>query len=503
MAARKRSRNRKHERNGGTRPVSAAQGQVGGAFSAAQGRAGRAAHAGQVDHRERADRAVSASPAAGSVLSAAGSPVFVFASDSLKGTLSSEHAAQLLMQEARTVFPQAECRCLTVADGGEGTAEAIAASTNAEVVDVRVQGPLVVSAPARFALVDADVLSRRTAASSTAGNAAVSATGAAHGKSQVMNAVHGKAHLKPDAAGKVAVLDVASASGLTLVPPEQRDPLQASSYGTGQLIRAALDAGARELYIGLGGSATVDGGMGMLAALGVRFWDAGNWTVPANGGNLADVASIDISGLDPRLAECTVHALSDVDNPLLGEQGAARVFGPQKGADPAAVEQLETGMASYAQAMQAAVGRDCASLPGAGAAGGIGFALAAVLHASIEPGADTVLDLIGFDRALAGADLCVTGEGRLDAQTLHGKAVASIAARCKAVGVPCTAVVGCRAADVNDAALEQAGIEHVEVCVADGTLWEQVQAGAEANYRAAASRLFDGYRARTERDNSD
>lgn len=382
-------------------------------------------------------------------------PVFVFASDSFKGTLSSQRTAELLTEEARKVFPQAECRQLIVADGGEGTTAAIAAQTGAERVDVRVQGPMVVSAPAQFALLPG----RR-------------------GNGQ----------------GKTAVLDMASASGLMLVPANQRDPLQASSYGTGQLIRAALDAGARELYIGLGGSATVDGGMGMLAALGVRFWDTGNWVVPASGANLADVASVDTSGLDPRLADCTVHALCDVDNPLLGENGAARTFAPQKGADPAAVDQLEAGMTAYARAVQASVGEGFANLPGAGAAGGLGFALAAVLHASLEPGIRCVLDLIGFDRALRGADFCVTGEGRLDAQTLHGKAVAGIAARCKRAGVPCAALVGSQAPDADEAALAETGIRRIEACVPDGTPAEDVETRAEETYRAAAHRLFESLR---------
>lgn len=370
-------------------------------------------------------------------------PTFVFASDSFKGSLSSARIAQLLAEEARVVFPQARCRSVAVADGGEGTVEAVVSQAGGRMVPVRVQGPLGLSVKAQFGLLP----------------------------------------------GNRAIMEMAAASGLPLVPPAERNPLRTSSYGTGQLIRAALDAGARDLVIGLGGSATVDGGMGMLAALGVRFWDAGMWEVPACGGNMEDVVRIDVSGLDARLAECRVRAMCDVDNPLLGPQGAAHVFGPQKGADPAMAERLEAGMTGYARALAAAAGTDCAALPGAGAAGGLGAALAALLHARLEPGIECVLDLVGFDDRLAGADLCVTGEGRLDAQTLHGKAVAGIAAHCKAAGVPCAAVVGSIAPDADRAALQAAGLSAVVPTIAPGEEWDPAS-DAEAAFRAAAHRLF-------------
>ena len=371
-------------------------------------------------------------------------PVFLFASDSFKGTLDSGRIAHLLTQEARSVFPQAQCRSLQVADGGEGTVEAVVSQAGGTLVPVRVQGPLALSVEAQYGLL-------------------------------------------PDGS---AIMDAASASGLTLISEAERNPLQTSTYGTGQMIRLALDAGVRDIVIGLGGTATVDGGMGMLSALGVRFWDSGMWEVPACGGNLEDVSRIDVSGLDPRIAECRIRAMCDVDNPLLGPQGAARMFGPQKGADESMVERLEAGMAQFARALQAATGIECADTSGAGAAGGLGAALVSVLGARLVPGIECVLDLVGFDKMLEGADYCITGEGRLDGQTLHGKAVGGIAARCKKAGVPCLAVVGSEAPDVDIQALRRAGLDSVVPTMEDGASPAEIAADPEGRYRAAAHQLF-------------
>ncbi|MGI6591174.1 MAG: glycerate kinase [Eggerthellaceae bacterium] len=377
-------------------------------------------------------------------------PVFLFASDSFKGTLSSQRIAQLLTEEAQALFPHVECRILEIADGGEGTAASVVSQAGGKMVPVRVQGPLAVSVEAQYGLLE---------------NGSV-------------------------------ILDSASASGLPLVPPAERNPLQTSTYGTGQLIRAALDADARDIAIGLGGTATVDGGMGMLAALGVRFWDNGMWEVPSCGGNLEDVSRIDMSGLDPRIRECRVRALCDVDNPLLGPRGAATVFGPQKGADSAGVATLEKGMRKYAQVIERATGIPVSDMPGAGAAGGLGAACASVLGAELVPGIECVLDLIHFDEALTGVDLCITGEGRLDEQTLSGKAVSGIARRCMEAGVACAAIVGSRSAAVTDEDLENAGIAFAVSTGADGRGWDEIRAHAEESYRCAAKELFTCWNSR-------
>jgi glycerate kinase len=374
-------------------------------------------------------------------------PVFVFASDSFKGTLSSPQVAEILTDQAREVFPQAVCRRVAVADGGEGTAQAVCSQADGAWQEALVHGPLGRPHTAGFCLL-------------------------------------------PDG---TAVLDMAAASGLTLVEPEARNPLQTSTFGTGELIRAALDAGACEIYLGIGGSATVDGGVGMLRALGVRFFDSEGEELPGRGADLARVDDVRLDGLDPRLASCRITVMSDVDNPLLGDDGAAHVFGPQKGADPAMVEQLEHGMARYAARLSEATGTDYASAPGAGAAGGLGFSLMGVLGAHIASGIDCVLDLIGFDRLLEDATLCVTGEGRLDEQTLHGKVPLGVASRCARAHVPCAAVVGFIAPGIDLEPFTERGLSPIVPCVdADAASTQSITPQqAVVNLRRAAKSLFE------------
>jgi len=247
--------------------------------------------------------------------------------------------------------------------------------------------------------------------------------------------------------GGVAVVELASVSGLVLLP-DGPDPLHATSRGTGELLRAALDAGATRIVLGVGGSACTDGGTGMLAALGARFLDAHGVELPDGGGALADLHDVDLSGLDPRVAETEIVLASDVDNPLVD---APAGYGPQKGATPADIALLERGLARLADLIDPAAAR----LPGAGAAGGVGFAALAVLGARMRPGIEVVLDAVGFADALAGAALVVTGEGRLDAQTLHGKAPAGVAAAARAAGVGVVAV--CGVCELDDAQLAAAG----------------------------------------------
>ncbi|MGY1601587.1 glycerate kinase [Geodermatophilus sp. SYSU D00815] len=239
--------------------------------------------------------------------------------------------------------------------------------------------------------------------------------------------------------GERAVVELAEASGLQLVGAPR--PLTATTRGTGELLRAALDLGCRALVLGVGGSATTDGGAGLLEALGARLRDAAGRPLPPGGAALRDLAELDLGGLDPRLAGCAVTLASDVDNPLLGPSGAAAVFGPQKGARPEDVAVLEAGLARWADRVAAATGRDLSATAGAGAAGGTGFAALAVLGARMRPGIDVVLDEIGADRALAGAALVVVGEGRLDTQSLGGKAPVGVARRVPP-GVPVVAVCG-------------------------------------------------------------
>jgi glycerate kinase len=311
---------------------------------------------------------------------------FILAPDSLKGALSATDAC-LAMQRGvqRTLASTRNEEFTTIsfplADGGEGTVEAFARGAGGEIRSVTVRNPL------------SDV-------------------------------VQGQWLLLPD--GR-AVIEMAQASGLTLVPAAKRRATQASSYGTGELIRAALDAGCREILVGIGGSATTDGGTGALQALGVQFLSENGSALPVGGAALEKLSTVDTSAIDSRLAQTTIRVLCDVTNPLFGESGAAHVYGPQKGASPADVRLLDAALRRYAQVTSTHIGRDLSHVPGAGAAGGIGFGLLAFCNAQLVPGIDVVLETAQFAQKLESADLVLTAEGAIDAQTPHGKALAGIA----------------------------------------------------------------------------
>lgn len=318
------------------------------------------------------------------------------AADKFKGSLSAVEVADRVTAGLRGIVPGLEVEALPVADGGDGTvAAAVAAGFDRR--EVRVQGPLGDPVTAAFAL-----------------------------------------------RGDTAVVEMAEASGLQRLPQDTFAPLTASTYGSGELLRAALDAGARSIVLGVGGSATTDGGAGMLAALGARFLKADGEPVAPGGGGLAELASADLSGLDPRLGEVELVLASDVDNPLTGPKGAPAVYGPQKGASAEDVERLDVALAHFAKIVEEAVGPRAAAYaasPGAGAAGGIGYG-ALLLGARFRPGIEVMLDVLGFAPALERADLVITGEGSLDPQTLHGKAPAGVAAAARAAGKEVVAVCG-------------------------------------------------------------
>lgn len=318
------------------------------------------------------------------------------AADKFKGSLTAVEVAERVTAGLRRVVPELEVEALPVADGGDGTVAAAVAAGFARR-EVRVAGPLGDEVTAAYAL-----------------------------------------------RGDTAVVEMAEASGLQRLPAGVFAPLTASTYGSGELLRAALDAGARSIVFGVGGSATTDGGAGMLSALGARFVTAAGEPVAPGGGGLAELASADLSGLDPRLASVEFVLASDVDNPLTGPKGAPAVYGPQKGASPEDVETLDTALTHFAKVLEGAVGEKaaaCAASPGAGAAGGIGFG-ALLLGAGFRPGIEVMLDVLGFAPALERADLVITGEGSLDEQTLHGKAPAGVAAAARAAGREVVAVCG-------------------------------------------------------------
>ena len=320
----------------------------------------------------------------------------LIAADKFKGSLTAVQVAERVTAGLRRIAPGLQVESLPVADGGDGTVDA-AVAAGFERREVRVAGPLGHEVTAAFAL--------------RAGT---------------------------------AVVEMAEASGLQRLPAGVFAPRTASTYGSGELLRAALDAGARTIVFGVGGSATTDGGAGMLSALGARFLDADGEPVPPGGDGLNELASADLSGLDPRLGSVELVLASDVDNPLTGPKGAPAVYGPQKGASPDDVEVLDAALAHYAKVLEEAVGAKAAehaASPGAGAAGGIGYG-ALLLGARFRPGIEVMLEVLGFAPALEWADLVITGEGSLDEQTLHGKAPAGVAAAARAENKEVVAVCG-------------------------------------------------------------
>ena len=366
-------------------------------------------------------------------------PRFVFASDSLKGTLSSADAARLLGGAAERHFPGCSWVAVPMADGGEGTVDALLAACGGEKIRAVVEDPLSRPVEASYAMLP----------------------------------------------GGRAVIEMAAASGLTLLAPGEHDPRLTSTYGTGQLVLDALERGARDVTVALGGSATNDGGMGLVRALGARPLDAEGIELAGTGADLGRVARVDPSGLSPLVAGASFHTMCDVDNPLVGPEGASLVFGPQKGASPEIARELDDGMRNWAHVLEETFDRSF-NVPGAGAAGGLGAACLAFLGAEPVSGIARVLDLVGFDALLSEADLCVTGEGHADAQTAHGKVVSGVAAACARAGVPCVAVVG----GMSAGAAAMPGVAAMLPAAIDAMPLGETLARAEELYALAAERLF-------------
>lgn len=320
----------------------------------------------------------------------------VVAPQEFKGSLTSRQAAGAIARGLRRADPTLEVELVPFADGGPGTVEALTTALGGWRETAAVTDPL----------------------------------------GRPVEAVWG---LLPDG---TAVLEMAAASGLHLLRVQEQDPRRACTYGTGQLVRAALHAGCRRLIIGLGGSATNDAGAGMARALGVRFLGPADEPLPPGGAALLRLSRLDASGLDPRLRECQVLAATDVLNPLCGPEGASQVYGPQKGADPAAAEELDRALTHFAEVVERDVGVSVRDAPGAGAAGGLGAALVAFLGAQLRPGAEIVAEATGLAARLERADLAVTGEGRLDRQTAYGKATSVVARLARQAGVPVVALAG-------------------------------------------------------------
>ncbi|MDQ3448946.1 MAG: glycerate kinase, partial [Chloroflexota bacterium] len=365
----------------------------------------------------------------------------LIAPDSFKGSLSSVAVARALADGWTRARPDDTIRLSPLADGGEGTLDAVTTAGGWARLPAASRDPMGEPLDGRF--------------------------------------------LRQD---DRAVVELATASGLSRVPAERRDALAASTFGTGLILAAAIGLGVRSVVLGLGGSATTDGGSGLLRALGVRFLDASGEELPMGGGSLDRLARVDLSGVAPVLGEVALVIASDVTNPLLGELGAAATYGPQKGADPAQVAQLDANLSHFADVMEAAVGRSLRDVPGSGAAGGTTAGLLAIADrfASLEvrPGVDVVMELTGFDEALVNAELVLTGEGRVDRQTAFGKTALGVARRAADGGRPCICFGG-GVTEEGIAALAELGVVVVPVTEAPVTVEAQMASGAAPLERAA------------------
>lgn len=367
---------------------------------------------------------------------------FLFASDSFKGTLSSAQTVELLSKAAKEVFDDIECTGVPVADGGEGTVDAVVTAENGKWIEADVYGPLAKKLTARYGQLD----DRR------------------------------------------AIIEMAAASGLPLVPEEKRNPLYTTTYGTGELILDALKKGFTDISIAIGGSATNDGGMGCAKALGVRFLDKSGNELDGVGEDLEKVCKIDISNLDKRIKNTKITVMCDVTNPLCGENGATFTFSAQKGATEQIQKRLEKGMLNYRDVIRRQFGIDPDSIKGAGAAGGLGTALTVFLGGEMKSGIETVLDLINFDDRLEGVDLVVTGEGRTDWQSCFGKVMQGVGDRAKKHGVVAVGLSGSLGKDYMK--IYEHGIDSIMTSVDSPMPSNEALDNAEELYFLGAKRMF-------------
>ncbi len=339
---------------------------------------------------------------------------FMVAPDSFKGSLTALEVAENIARGILRVLPEAEIVKVPMADGGEGTVQSLVDATGGSIIDQEVTGPLGSPVKAYYGLLGD---------------------------------------------GKTAVIEMATASGLPLVPPDQTDPGKTTTYGTGELIKKAIEKGAEKLIIGIGGSATNDAGVGMAQALGASFLDENGEELGYGGGELERLQSIDLSGLMPETEQVEIQVACDVNNPLYGSDGAACVYGPQKGATPEMVERLDQNLRHFALIVKRELGKDVQTIPGAGAAGGLGAGLVAFLGAELKSGVEIVLDVNKLEDKLSGVDLVITGEGKIDKQTVKGKTPIGVARKAKLAGIPVIALAGTSGEDAG--VVLQEGIDAV------------------------------------------
>ncbi|GAX89502.1 glycerate kinase [Effusibacillus lacus] len=367
---------------------------------------------------------------------------FVVAPDSYKGSLTAREACEAMEKGIRKVVPDANVIKVPMADGGEGTVQSLVDATGGRILTHAVTNPIGEKVTAKYGILGD---------------------------------------------GETAVIEMAEASGLYLVPKDRRNPLHTTTFGTGELIRAALDHGCRKFILGIGGSATNDGGIGMAQALGVKFLDDSGTDLPFGGGSLGQLSRIDLAGIDPRLKECTFTVACDVDNPLTGPQGASHVFGPQKGATPDMIQILDQNLLHYSQIIERDLGKSIRELPGAGAAGGLGAGMVAFLGAVLKRGVDIVIEATGIEEKVAGADLVFSGEGQVDFQTERGKTPFGVAKVAQRAGVPVILVAGSIGEGVE--ILYQHGVQSVFSMVNRPMTLEEAMENAHVLLEAAIERI--------------
>lgn len=369
----------------------------------------------------------------------------VIAPNAFKGTLSALEAGRAIERGLKHAHPKLRTEIIPMADGGDGTLDAIINATGGTIHHVTARDPLERIIKARFGLIPAT---------------------------------------------RTAVIELAEASGLVRLRPAERNPMKTSSTGTGDLIRAAVKLGARHLLLTLGGSATVDGGIGLAHALGVRFFDGEKRELAPNGANLQRIATMDLDEFTVLCRRITVEIACDVDNSLCGPRGAAAVFGPQKGATPAMVKRLDAGLRNLATILEKSPGVSVMDIPGAGAAGGAAAMLMALFNAKLSPGVDRVMKAIHLKDRIRGADWVITGEGRIDDQTAHGKAPAGVAKLAKRQGIPCIAI--CGSVGPGSEKLSSIGIQAIYPCVTKPKTEAQLRRGAARRLEATALRAAKG-----------
>lgn len=366
----------------------------------------------------------------------------LIASDSYKGSLDTLQVAESMKEGIRRVFPEAEIEFVPIADGGEGTVEALVTSLGGKYCLKNVTGPNGKEVEARYGILENDI----------------------------------------------AVIEMAAASGLPLVPSDERDIMRATSYGTGQLIQAALDQGCTKIYLGIGGSATNDGGVGIAQALGIRFLNSAGDEVEPGGGFLKDIREIDVSGLDERIRRTEIFVMCDVTNPLVGPNGASHIYGPQKGATREQIQLLDENLLYLSDLIKESFHKELTWTPGAGAAGGAGMGLMAFLDAKILPGVGAVMDAANMDEKLAWADLVITGEGKIDHQSVCGKVIDGLAERAKRYHKPVIAIAGSIGSDVSK--VYHKGVDSLEAAVCRPMKLEQAMENAAQYVTEAAERAM-------------